>query len=241
MAILIIETSTERGIVALYEMGKCLYMAGLPFGYHNSRFLVPKIEEGLASCQLKVGDLEGIGVGVGPGSYTGIRVGAITAKGLSFAKKIPLVGICTLKTFIPDKDGPFVAMIDAKVSGAYLITASFEKGSITWIGEPRVLPLNELGPILKDFCHIVTPYSEKLQAKLEDLYPNISLTFEETAPDPEVMAQQVQKGVEEGLFSTDGSLQLLYLREGAPGAGSGTNRAQEIKTDFLKFYPCKPH
>lgn len=212
MAILVFETGTERGIVALYEGKKCLYMAGLPFGYHNSRFLLPKIQEGLSLCGLLVEDLEVIGVGVGPGSYTGIRVGAIAAKSLSWSKKVPLAGICTLQTLLPPEKVPFLAMIDAKISGAYVQAGGFENDKLVWMGEPAVVPLDQLGPYLEKAEVIVTPSAQKLEKSLQ------KTRFYETAPDPQYMALRAEEALKSGETTVDGTLKLLYLRKATPGA-----------------------
>lgn len=214
MAILAIETSTERGIVAFYEGPECLYMAGLPFGYHNSRFLVPKIEEGLKLSGLKVAGLEAIVTGTGPGSYTGIRVGAAVAKALSFAQGIPLVGISTLKTFVPVEKVPFLVLIDAKISGAYFLSGTFQGENVIWEGEPLCKKLEELqDPVLRANL-ILTPSAVRLKPALCHLFPDAGRRILETAPDPEVMVRSAAEALKKRDFTTDGSLKLIYCREG---------------------------
>ena len=88
--VLLIDTATERGIVSIFDQETQLFHADLPYGLNNSKHLLPKIQEGLLSLGLEPKDLHCIACGTGPGSYTGMRVGAMTAKTLSFALEIPL-------------------------------------------------------------------------------------------------------------------------------------------------------
>lgn len=112
MTILVIDTSTERGLVALGSPeGHIVAEKRLPPGYQNSDHLFPTLQElGIAEKKLTL-----IVCSIGPGSFTGIRVGAIVAKTLSFARQIPLVGVCTLEGF----ESP--ALVDAKMGGAYVL------------------------------------------------------------------------------------------------------------------------
>ncbi|MGA8163934.1 MAG: tRNA (adenosine(37)-N6)-threonylcarbamoyltransferase complex dimerization subunit type 1 TsaB [Waddliaceae bacterium] len=213
MLSLLIENCTERGIVAFVENEHCLYFAGLPFGYHNSRFLLPKIDEGFQSIQKTPQELDLIVAGIGPGSYTGIRVGAIIAKSLSYASKIPLVGISTLKGFIPDRDGPFLAILDAKMSGCYVIKGKREEGIITYATEPKALQLKKIKEEFEGRGILVGPHCLSLQQKLKKIDPDALWCWQETAPDPIHMTKLGQEKFHQGKFSTDGSLQILYLQE----------------------------
>ena len=131
MPALLIETGTERGMTAIVDGEAILFHAILPLGYHNSRYLLPEIEKGLQQLNLAVKNLQYIACGQGPGSYTGIRVGATVAKSLAFACKLPLIGISTLQTFVPDKEGAFAVLIDAKIGGVYMIKGS-RKGCLLY-------------------------------------------------------------------------------------------------------------
>lgn len=202
---LIIETSTKRGIVAIMDDGKARYFAGLPFGYSNSRFLLPKIDEGLECVGIKAQQLDRIVVGIGPGSYTGIRVGAAAAKSISYASQVSLIGICTLKCFIPVKDGPFAAIIDAKMGGAYFMKGVRSQDKILYTSEPYVCSLEHLEPHLKNIQVLVTPESSRLQPILSQW------EWQETGPDPAHMNFLANEKYEKGEYSVDGTLKLLYL------------------------------
>lgn len=213
MLALVIETATERAIVAIVKDNTCLYMAGLPFGFHNSKFLVPKIDEAFYEIQKTPYDLNAIVVGNGPGSYTGIRVGATVAKTLSYTCKIPLIGISTLESFVPDHDGTFCSILDAKFSGFYVLKGSKSSGIVTYQGEPQICEPSALNQFLLGVEVLVTPYAEVLQQKIRKLIPEKEWEWQETAPDPLVLARRATSQLENENYSLDGSVEILYLRK----------------------------
>ncbi len=188
MRTLIIETSTRRGCVALAEDGSIIKQIELPLGLTNSLHLLPAIKE-----LVEVDTLERIVVGVGPGSYTGIRVGAVTAKTLAYALDIPLYGVPTLAGFRSEK-GPFAAILDAKISGVYLMLEG---------GEPQVLPLDEALEKLKQVSTLVTSDENSLRKKL----PDDQWDWVEQAPEPLALLEAIKEP------SSPDSLELLYLRK----------------------------
>src|SRR5438046_3004399 len=121
MITLLIETSTERSILSLFRGTVLLFHAALPFGYNGSTHLMPTIEQALAESKISVSQIQLIAACSGPGSYTGMRVGAVVGKTLSYTLKIPLVGFCSLEGFIPAISGPFAALIDEKIGCVYLM------------------------------------------------------------------------------------------------------------------------
>lgn len=203
---LVIETATERSLVALVSGDKALFHTDFPFGYQSSRYLLPAIEAGFAKVDLSIQEIGKIIVGVGPGSYTGIRVGAIVAKMLAFTLNKPLISVSSLKGFVPETDGPFVAMIDAKISGTYLIKGEKQGERIHYLSDPLVCPLDSLEKELSGIKTIVTPSAKQLRPKIEGIYQGEWL---EIGPDPIQMAKAASK--ETAIAPND--LQLLYLRK----------------------------
>lgn len=213
MYTLLIETSTERGVIAILQNGTLLMQAKLPFGYNNSKHLLPTIQNTLLQCNLAIKDFGLIIAGIGPGSYTGMRIGAMTAKTLSYACRIPLVGVPSLMGFCPSRPGRFAALIDAKIGGAYMQKGIAESGAIRFLESPALLPLEALESHLKEVEIIVTPYSGILREKLHALIPNASWEWEEKDPDVHQLAYEGLRLYGNGNFSKDGSLELLYLRK----------------------------
>lgn len=209
MPALFIETATERGMVAILDKEQILSHVILPFGHQNSRHLLPEIERILGELKLAVKDLEYIACGKGPGSYTGIRVGAIVAKSLSFACNIPLIGISTLQTFIPDEEGEFAALIDAKIGGVYMIKGIKKDNTIVYHSEPEIVETSKMENGLAGIGSIVTPLVAPLRGKLS----NLPLKWEEKGPDPRQMGKIAEQKFQSGEFSVDGFFEIDYLRK----------------------------
>ncbi|HEY8402519.1 MAG TPA: tRNA (adenosine(37)-N6)-threonylcarbamoyltransferase complex dimerization subunit type 1 TsaB [Cytophagaceae bacterium] len=95
--ILSIETSTKAFSVALHEEGKLLADFEMLVEKSHSRVITLAIEQLFVMTNRKMADLKAVAVSKGPGSYTGLRIGVSTAKGLCFALDIPLIAINTLE------------------------------------------------------------------------------------------------------------------------------------------------
>jgi tRNA threonylcarbamoyladenosine biosynthesis protein TsaB len=96
MVILGIETSTKTCSIALTDGEKIRDEISLHLGLSHSEKLIPLIDEILKRNGKAIKDIDGIAVSIGPGSFTGIRVGVSTARGLAQSLNIPLVGIPSL-------------------------------------------------------------------------------------------------------------------------------------------------
>jgi len=119
--ILSIETSTPICSVAIHNKGELIANADLFLEKSHSNSLTPLIEQLLQHCDLQMKDLKAIAVSAGPGSYTGLRIGLSTAKGLCFALDIPLISISSLDSmtfqvlnFHKDNDAIYIPMLDAR-------------------------------------------------------------------------------------------------------------------------------
>lgn len=120
--ILHIETSTKMCSVALSENGNLIAHKNIEAeGFVHSEKLNLLIEEVCKDSKVAYEKLSAISVSGGPGSYTGLRIGVSTAKGLCYALNLPLVAIDSLeclaqwgKINFPDFNGLFCAMIDAR-------------------------------------------------------------------------------------------------------------------------------
>lgn len=98
--LLLIETATEVCSVALVSGEKILASKETSDGNSHSRNLIPFIDEVIRKSDMDIHQLDGVGLSIGPGSYTGLRIGASTAKGLCYALDIPLVALSTLQNIM---------------------------------------------------------------------------------------------------------------------------------------------
>ena len=96
--LLAIESATSLCSVALRSGGVVCQLSTYAIGKHSSAIFT-QAQVLLSSCGLKISDLDGILLGVGPGSYTGLRVAASAVKGMLFGQDVPLFGVNTLAGF----------------------------------------------------------------------------------------------------------------------------------------------
>lgn len=121
--ILNIETATKNCSVSLSNNGEVIAIQELNDGnYSHAEKLHVFIEEVLTRVSKTVNDLNAIAVSKGPGSYTGLRIGVSSAKGLCFALDIPLIAIDTLQSLalqIKEEGVTIVPMLDARRMEVY--------------------------------------------------------------------------------------------------------------------------
>lgn len=208
MLTLLIDTCTERSVVALLRDSVIEAANELPAGLHGSQSLLPAIEQLLLSQELSTRQLELLVVGSGPGSYTGIRVGVSAAQAIAYAHSIPVIGMSTLYGLVPEFDCAFAALIDAKIGGAYYLFGQITAGRISWDGESNVAPLSDLVPRLASVDVIVTPLAQRLQQQLPGPWQWI-----ERAPDPIQLVQRATDLFQKGQFNRNGQIEILYLRK----------------------------
>ncbi len=95
--ILCIETSTEICSVALARGGECVALKECNTNNSHAKNMIPFVDEVLREAGIEKRQLNAIAVGIGPGSYTGLRIGVSTAKGLAYTLGIPVIAISTLE------------------------------------------------------------------------------------------------------------------------------------------------
>ncbi len=208
---LIIDTATEVAFIGLACDGQLMEMLRLPAGLQNSKNLFPSLLDLLSRHSLSPKDLNLIGCGVGPGSYTGIRVGASIAQSMAYALRLPLVGICSLMSFVPTIPGAFAAALDARYGGVYLIKGNFDGKLVQFDDEPQVVALDQMQEALKGIEVIVTPHLKELQEKISCFAPQAK--WEDGIPSGEVFAQKIDEYYKSNRFSRKAELKLLYLRK----------------------------
>ena len=124
-----IETATEQCSVALSKDLECIAFRKLfEGGFSHAKQLHVFIDEVLAEAKLTPNQLDAVSVSEGPGSFTGLRIGSVAAKGLCFALDIPLIAIPTLQILaVPHwENTKVVALLDARRDEVY--TATFDVG-----------------------------------------------------------------------------------------------------------------
>ena len=134
MKILAFDTTAKAVTAAICEDEKLLssYFAELP-GVHTTETLLPAIELMLKNAALTLDDMELIAVSAGPGSFTGVRIGVATAKGLAFGRDLPCAGVSSLKALasnLLDRNGCVCAAMDARRNQLYYALFRIEDGAL---------------------------------------------------------------------------------------------------------------
>ncbi len=112
--LLAIDTSTRYSGIALYAEGQVLLEYAWHSAHFHTRHLAPAVEQALSVTGASAAEVQAVGVALGPGSFTGLRIGLAFAKGLALARRIPLVGVPTLDFLAaarPASDLPLVAAL----------------------------------------------------------------------------------------------------------------------------------
>lgn len=144
MKILGIDTSTPIGSVALMDGNNLVAEHTLNIVQAHSSRLMPAIDTVLKWGDIKAADLDGCAVGIGPGSFTGIRIGVATIKSLCYALDKPIVGVSTLEAIAYNlrwTNSIICPLLDARRSEVY--GAIFEGGT-EWqrLSEDLCLPID---------------------------------------------------------------------------------------------------
>ena len=120
--ILAVDTSTEACSVAL-QIGDKTIAKFADEPRSHSRLLMPMVQQVLAEAEIKVNQLDVIGVSIGPGSFTGLRIGFAAVQGMAYGADIPVAPVSTLElmaaTYVRQESaqaGEIIALLDARMS-----------------------------------------------------------------------------------------------------------------------------
>ena len=94
--LLAVDTSTAQTGLALYDGANVIVEMMWQSHQHHTVELAPAFEELIKRAEVKISDIEALGVAIGPGSFTSLRVGLSFVKGLALARKLPVIGIPSL-------------------------------------------------------------------------------------------------------------------------------------------------
>lgn len=217
--ILNIETSTEVCSVALTSEGQILEHHENYDGQTHATLLSAYVKDALDYVRTRELKLDAIAVSIGPGSYTGLRIGLSEAKGLAFGMDIPLIGVNTLQllvvttmfhNFFEEDDLLFVPMIDARRMEVY--TAAYNN-ALEAVIEPQAMILDE-----NSFSEILNTHKVVFMGngstKARDVikHPN-AMFVEGVKPVALEMTALAEKAFRESRFIDVAYSTPLYLKE----------------------------
>lgn len=154
MKILGIDSCTKACGASLYEDGKITASFTVNNALTHSQTLLPTIKNMLNEANLELKNMDYIAVSVGPGSFTGIRIGLATAKGLAHSNDIPMIGVSTLESLaynIPYFEGIICPCLDARRNQVYNALFKFEDGVLRRLTPDRAISASDLTEELKAY------------------------------------------------------------------------------------------
>jgi tRNA threonylcarbamoyladenosine biosynthesis protein TsaB len=132
---LIIDTALEEAIVALGKDGKIIGELTNKETHSHASFIQVAIANVLEGQQIEMTEIDAIVVTLGPGSYTGLRVGLATAKGMAYALEKPLIGLSTLKVLAAAAIQRSSTKIDASTQIFSMIDAMDDVIALAWVSD----------------------------------------------------------------------------------------------------------
>lgn len=154
MLILALESSAKAASVALMQDAELLAQYSQCSGLTHSRTLLPMVEDMFKNTDKKLADVDFIAVAHGPGSFTGIRIGVSTVKGLAWASDKKCVGVSTLAAMAwhgAAAGGLVCPVMDARRSQVYNALFEIKDGAPERLCRDRAIALSELAAELKGY------------------------------------------------------------------------------------------
>ena len=217
MKILSVDSSATVASVALCENGRLLAEYTLNNKNTHSETLLPMIESLLSFFSMEIGDVDLFAVSTGPGSFTGVRIGTATVKGLAFASDKPCVGVSTIEAIAYNlrfHKGIVCPVMNARRSQVY--TAIFRSD-----GEKLERLTDDLAISIAELDGMLAEYNEETVLS-GDGYDICEKGFVTTTvrPVPERLRHQSAFSVaeaalaayESGKYCSDAELGVEYLR-----------------------------
>ena len=154
MITLAFDSTAKAASVAICDGEKLLALYNIDNGLTQSELLLPMAENMLKSLQLSFSDVELLACAVGPGSFTGVRIGVALVKGIAFARNIPCVAVSTLDELAENLhglNGIIVPCMDARRQQVYTATYRGRDGELEKLTEDRAIAISELAEELRAF------------------------------------------------------------------------------------------
>ena len=217
--LLAVDTSNEWMGLAVYDGEQVVGERAWKSGQHHTVELAPAIQELMASCNLTMKDISAVGVAIGPGSFTSLRVGLALAKGIVFARNIPLIGIQTLDILAraqPESNLPLAVAIQAG-RGRYAL-GWYKNIEGVWQadGPARVVPAQAIKDEVANPSLVCGEFTGEVRQKIE-LNQNAQLTSpEDSQRKPAMLAKLAWARFQNGDVDDAASLAPIYLHTAAP-------------------------
>ena len=236
MKILSVDSSSVSASVAITENGVTLAENFINNGLTHSQTLMPMVEKTLKDANVSVKDMELFAITNGPGSFTGVRIGIASVKGMADALNKKCIAISTLEAIaepLKNEDCIACAVMDARCNQVY--TAIFENGNR--LCEDKAVLIDELGKELKSYNKKVVfigDGSVLCYEKLKDVVTDISIADEDIRyVHASSIGRLAEEKIKNGEMPTDSAkLVPYYLR--LPQAERELNNKNSLKKENIK-------
>ena len=209
--IILIETSTSLCSVALAEDGAVTAYRESSAPKAHASLTAVFVQEVLSERGIALADCDAVCVSKGPGSYTGLRVGVSTAKGLCFGSGRPLLAVGTLDTLVAQAEGEYkyiIPMIDARRMEVYACV--FENGAQITKTEPVIVDENSFAEYLEQGpCLFIGDGA----GKCADVIKHPNAHFCQCNPKASAMLSPAMKAYNEKRFEDVAYFEPFYLKE----------------------------
>ena len=216
MKILALDSTAVAASVALCEDGKLLGEYTIQNGNTHSETLLPMVESLLDHFEMTVQDVDLFAVSSGPGSFTGVRIGVATVKGLAFAGGKPCIGVSTLEALaynLVDFEGLICPVMNARRKQVYTALFRSKNGELERLWTDRAIAISELDEQLSEYAEPVRLSGDGYDITLDLLTHPTVPTSERLRPQSAFsVAQVARKQYESGVRTTDAELVATYLR-----------------------------
>lgn len=235
MRIFSLDSATEAATCAVLDENKLLGEITFQYKKQHSVILMPMVDVLLQNLQLSIQDIDGFVISKGPGSFTGLRIGMATIKGLCHGSSKPFVGVSSLDALAYQmalSSGILCPILDALRDNVYTALYTFTEGQLQRTSEYMAVSIDELITILETVNKPVCFAGDAVPLHLETLIkrlPNVcfappSQNVVRASALGELGLALLKQGVQEDLYS----FAPLYLRK--PQA----EREYEKKMELLK-------
>jgi tRNA threonylcarbamoyladenosine biosynthesis protein TsaB len=189
MKVLAVETATGRQSVALMDGSTVLARRDRDAAGHHAKYLVPTIDEVFKTAGCELSDVQALAVSIGPGSFTGLRVGLATMMGFRMVRAVPLAAVPTLEAMAWNLRGSketICPVLKSRTGEVYWALYRWQDTKLIRIGDEQVGPLDTLARAIPSPTIM---YGEGWQANREELcrlFTSLQIPLEEGVA--EVMA-----------------------------------------------------
>ncbi len=220
MKVLGLDSSGIVASVAIVEEDLLLAEYTVNYKKTHSQTLLPMLDEIVKMTELELEELDAIAVAAGPGSFTGLRIGSATAKGLGLALNKPLAAVPTVEAMaynLYDAKGLICPIMDARRNQVYTGVYCFRKHELVTLKDQMAVSIQELLDILNEFGESVILLGDGVPVFKETIKEKLRVPF--TFAPAHVNKQRA---------AAVAALGMLYVREGK------VQSAAEHAPDYLR-------